>query len=466
MYRHIYYTLLVIMLLTGAARAQDQDIEERVNALYNQAETAQEHGELLKAIDLYQQVIKLAPDIFQPKYQCAVACLATGKPELAEEAIALLKEVTQIKPDFARAHATLGNALARNGDAAGAETELRRALELDDKLAQRALLADLLVARRAYREAEVELKILLAQGKNEWRNYLLLGLAQKGEGQWENALASFNKAVELKPDEAEAHYRRGQLYAQEKNYPMAIADLKLAYQGSNNNPEIGCALAESLLDSGDKKAAGELAQTLLANVKEPDTRDAVTSLLARAGANTAAIEQLEKQLAEQPKNVSYLTRLGELYLEISPVRSAEYWQRAYDIEPGIKNEQGLASALLKAQRFEDAIHHFNAVLAQNANYYEAHAGLGLAYFKLQQFAPSAEQFIWVVRNRPDNVIGLYFLGICFDRLGDLQQAYDAYQLFLQRADAKVNKLEIEKVQLRLPSLERQLERSGGKKKKK
>jgi tetratricopeptide (TPR) repeat protein len=70
----------------------------------------------------------------------------------------------------------------------------------------------------------------------------------------------------------------------------------------------------------------------------------------------------------------------------------------------------------------------------------------------------------MVQARPENAINYYFLGICFDRLEDFTQALKAYELFLKVADPRINQLEIEKVQLRLPSLRRQLEKRPGSKK--
>ena len=466
MCRHIFFFFLIINLFSFAASAraaqQSEESQQRVQSLYNQAESAQEHGELAKAIELYQQTIKLAPELFQPKYQCAVAYLATGKPESLPEAVALLKQVVALQPNFARGHATLGNALARSNELEEAESELRRALALDEKQPVRALLAELLITRAAYPEAVAELKAIIAQGKADGHSYLLLAIAERASGQLDGALADFNRAAELEPTDAEIFYRRGKLFAEQKNYQKAIADLKMAYQLSQQNVEIGLALAENYANSGDKAAAIALAQTLMTNAA-PESRAALSELLARLGANDAAIAQLEKLLAAEPKNVKYLSRLGELYLDVSPAKSVEYWQRALAEQASAECLVGLASALLKAQRFEEAIHHFNAALEQNANYYEAHAGLALALFKLDRFGPAAEQFIWVTRARPENAISIYFLAICFDRLNDYQRALAAYELFLKRADARSNQLEIDRVRLRLPSLRRQIEKQGGKK---
>lgn len=468
MYRYIFYLFLLITLTSPtnlaqenqkAQDSQNEDESEKVLKLYQEAENAYEKGDLTKAIALYKQVITFLPESFEPKYQCANAYLALGKPELLSEAVLLLKDVTKLKPDFAKGHASLGKVLARINDFEQAEVSLRQALSLDDKLPIHSLLAEMLLNRQAYKEAEVELKIALSQGqeKIDAQTYVFLAICQQEQGQLVMALASYNKANELKPQDIEILYRRGRLYHLQANYANAIADFKIAYDLSQNNAAIGLALIESYRQNGDKKTALTLAQSLM-DKASPETQAQLTELLAQLGANDGAIAQLEKLLQSEPKNVSYLTRLGQLYLDINPSKSAEHWQQAVSISPSVENQIGLASALLKAQKFKASIEYFNGVLSKNPNSYEAHAGLALALFKLEQFAPSAEQFIWIIKARPENSISYYFLGICFDRLGDYRQAMSAYDLFLKKADSKIRQLEIEQVNLRLPSLRRQIEK--------
>ena len=68
------------------------------------------------------------------------------------------------------------------------------------------------------------------------------------------------------------------------------------------------------------------------------------------------------------------------------------------------------------------------------------------------------------RARPELPVVHFFIAISHDRLGDYEAALEAYETFLARADARVNQLEIEKVNLRLPSLRNQIKRGEGVKK--
>jgi hypothetical protein len=74
------------------------------------------------------------------------------------------------------------------------------------------------------------------------------------------------------------------------------------------------------------------------------------------------------------------------------------------------------------------------------------------------------EYKWLSRARPELSVVHFFIATAHDRLGEYEAALEAYETFLSRADARVNQLEIEKVNLRLPSLRGQVKRGEGIKK--
>ena len=70
-----------------------------------------------------------------------------------------------------------------------------------------------------------------------------------------------------------------------------------------------------------------------------------------------------------------------------------------------------------------------------------------------------------MKAKPDLTVTHYFIATTHDYLGEYEQALAAYELFLAGADPKTNQLEIEKVNLRLPSLRRQIQLGQGVKRK-
>ncbi len=97
--------------------------------------------------------------------------------------------------------------------------------------------------------------------------------------------------------------------------------------------------------------------------------------------------------------------------------------------------------------------------------YAAHENLATVLYPLKQYPQALEQYDWLLKAKPDLTVTHYFIATAHDYLGEYEQALAAYEIFLARADPKTNQLEIEKVNLRLPSLRRQIKFGQGVKRK-
>src|SRR5262249_13553214 len=175
-----------------------------------------------------------------------------------------------------------------------------------------------------------------------------------------------------------------------------------------------------------------------------------------------------------PNRADLRAQLAELYLPTQPEKALEQYGAASKLDPSQPSHQiGMASAFVKLRRFQEAVALLQEVIAKNPKddlAYFAHTNLGTALFELHDFQNAAREFVRILdyqRIRGDQkrgAITLYFLGICFDKLGDYEQALKAYLQFLAIASAD-NQLEIDKVNLRLPSLRRQIKEGKGNRKK-
>ena len=85
---------------------------------------------------------------------------------------------------------------------------------------------------------------------------------------------------------------------------------------------------------------------------------------------------------------------------------------------------------------------------------------------MKRFAEALPEYEWLAASRPENAATYFFMATAHDNLGQYEQALDAYQKFLSRADPTNNKLDIEKVNLRLPRLRDQISRGQGVKRRK
>ena len=163
--------------------------------------------------------------------------------------------------------------------------------------------------------------------------------------------------------------------------------------------------------------------------------------------------------------MSLLDRLGSEYRRIDPAKSVSYYYRALQIDPkNAKYATGYAAALIQLRRFDEAEAILRKVLNAEPDNYTAHANLALSLYELKRFAEAVPEYEWLASARPEIAATYFFIATAHDNLGEYELALDAYQKFLSRANATINKLEIEKVNLRLPALRAQIQRGQGKRK--
>ena len=76
--------------------------------------------------------------------------------------------------------------------------------------------------------------------------------------------------------------------------------------------------------------------------------------------------------------------------------------------------------------------------------------------QLKRYAEAKIEYQWIAARMPDNAIAHFLLAVSHDQLAEYLDAMANYQQFLRLADPAKNQLEIEKVNLRLPSLQKQI----------
>jgi tetratricopeptide (TPR) repeat protein len=191
----------------------------------------------------------------------------------------------------------------------------------------------------------------------------------------------------------------------------------------------------------------------------------VTAFRARVAANASeSVAELEKQLAANAKNAPVLGRLCLLLRADNPRKALDYCRRAYEIEPSnLDYVVGFGAALVQAKQFENAASIFRKIIEIAPDNYTAHANLAVSLFQMKRYQEAKTEYQWLAEKQPDLAITYYFLGIIHDQLTEYLDALANYQQFLKLADAERHKLEIEKVTLRLPVLQKQIKDKKGKK---
>jgi tetratricopeptide (TPR) repeat protein len=272
-----------------------------------------------------------------------------------------------------------------------------------------------------------------------------LGIAEKANGNKVAAKAALDRVLGYEPANFAALMERADLFTDEKNFELAVADLKA----------VASRLAYVLQQAGKPDEALEVAKAagLVVQLPTGNTTGVVVGTpeeieAANSTDPVVARKALEILLQKNPRSTMLLGRLGASYRTDDPARSLGY-----------------ASALIQARRFPEAAHILRQVVKATPDSYVAHANLATALYKGKRYQEAIPEYEWILATKPETAVAHYFIATSHDYLGEYPEALASYEKFLSTADAKTNQLEIDKVKLRLPTLRRQIKLGEGVKKK-
>ena len=389
-----------------AQTADDADDgEDDPVRIFNRAQDAHAKGDLARAVELYAEAIKVRPEFPEAEFQRGVALVALKQLPEAEKS---LRRAVELRRDWSLPQTALGLLLVRAGDDAKAEPFLRRAVELDAKDTNAlAALASVRLRAGAKEEALKLIQRATAGTGATAAMWATRAHIERIAGDKTAAASSVERALQLDPQNVAAIEERTELAADTDDYERAIADVEKALSAA------------------------------------------------------PASAQLRARLA------NYHALAGEKYRTTDPNKSLTHYRRAAELSPtSVNYATGYASALVQARRFEEAAALLRRILASAPDDYAAHANLATALDELKQYPLALVEYQWLNRARPDLPVTYFLLARAYDLTGQYELALAAYETFLAKADAAQNGLEMEKVNLRLPNLRRQIKNGQGAKRKK
>ncbi len=469
---HSYFSfalgLILIAVCWQVSLAQADDLtngETDPVKLFDRGQDAHAKGDYQKAIALYEAAIKLKPEFPEAEFQRAMALLFTNHKR---EAIEGFKRAVELRPDWAMAYAKFGSQLAFPGDSdREAEPILRKAIELDNQNLE-ALVALAVLRQRAKGFTEAvkfmrDATSLKDATSQTWRRRAYIEYAS---GDVKSAVTSITRAIEIEPRLTTFHYDRARFLLELNDRAGALADLDALKIGSFQDATFVIDVAQLYARAGRSDESLRLLDSLSeSDRKRPEVIALRADIAGDAGASVEERAALEQLLAKDLNNLSLLERLGGAYRRVDPAKSVAYYARALQIDPkNAKYATGYAAALIQLRRFDEAESVLRKVLNAEPDNYTAHANLALALYELKRFAEAVPEYEWLAAVKPEIAATYFFIATAHDNLGEYVEALNAYQKFLSHADPVNNKLEVEKVNLRLPTLRAQIQRGQGKRK--
>lgn len=438
-----------------------QDETDDAVKFFNQAQEAHEKGDLQTALNFYDAALKLLPEFPEAEYQRGNALLSLGKSNEAEKAF---RRALELRADWTLPMTNLGALLVQKNNFSEAEKLLNEAIRENElNFAAYAALTELRLKTKASNEALKELlaklQILTAKASATAAIWASRAALEKALGDKAAAKTSLNRALAINPNDKSALLERAAVALSESDQPTALAAAKTLEKIAPDS------VAVKLLQARISASGGNIREAIriLNSIENPTVEATLLrgEILASGTINTA---DLEKQLENDPKNAAVLDRLCTILRTENPSKALDYCRRASEAEPNnVNHAVGFGAALVQAKQYENAVTILKQILQIAPDNFAARANLATALFQLKRFNEAKIEYVWLTEKQPNLAIAYYFLAIAHDTLEEYLDAGANYQLFLKYADPTQNKLEIEKVNLRLPSVLKLIRQKKGRK---
>lgn len=466
--------LLVSAFLCLPVQAQTDDFGDSAAdplKLFERGQSAHARGDIERALGFYEQALKLRPEFPEAEFQRGNALVSLGRVDEAETAF---RRAIQLKKNWALPYSSLAALLMRRQKDQDAAVALRQALSIDpqDNVALR-LLAEIQLKSGASKEALDLAQRATQNAEAPASAWITLAMAERANGNKEAARKTLDRVLKDDPKNLAALLERSDLFLDEKAYEPAIADLKDAVALRANDKSLLSRLAFAYQQAGKSEEAAAVAKAAGLEVQQDPADDKIRVIgtpeeIEAANSEDRVISRkaIESLIDKNPRSAMLLARLGASYRVDDPARSLELYRRASELQPTeVDYAVGYAAALVQARRFDEAAAILRKVIQREPQNYAAHANLATSLYEAKRYADAISEFKWVLSTKPDVVVAHYFIATSYDYLGEYPLALAAYQKFLTSADARTNQLEIDKVKLRLPMLQRQIQLGEGVKKK-
>jgi tetratricopeptide (TPR) repeat protein len=349
-----------------------------------------------KAVTAFNRAIQLEPEDPRPLIRLGDVYVASGKismgidfyqqaikkdPASEEAQSALINgwlAAIRVAPHLANNHVGLGTAYQLKGDFLQAERSFRRALQIDanNQLANKGL--------DSLKEDRIKTQVAL---------FLDRAVKFQKQGNLDESLANYIRALNLEPTNADIHYNIGTAFQAKKDFERAQKAYNKAIELNPNHQEAKEAIASLNREEQDKLITEAFAKAVS---------------LQQSGSYNEALAIYNRISKDRPQDDTLFYNIGVAYQALNQYELAlENYLKAY----GLREDPNYQIAI-------------KSVEASKANKLLEQA------ISLQSGAQNREaiaKYLEVVRLVPENANAWYNLGTAYQAIGQDLDALDAYK---------------------------------------
>lgn len=314
----------------SAATANFQEVEQYKII----AENCLVKGKIKEAIAACHQALKIRPDFIHGYVTLGNALQAEGK---IEAAIRSYSQALQLQPNFAEVRANIGSMYFKMGRLSEAIAHYQQAISLSPNLAG----AHWNLGKVYHKAGNTEAAIACFKRTSELNPQLVgadfhfnLGNRLLSQGKRDEAVESYEKAIAIKPDWAEAYANIGSARSQQGNIDAAITHYQKALALKPELAVLNYNLGNSFLQLYNYEAGiTHYRKALEVNPEWPEVHANLGNAFSMLGELEAADSSYQQALKFKPDWAEVYCRMGHIKKQDKPLEAIEHFQRAIEINP-------------------------------------------------------------------------------------------------------------------------------------
>lgn len=254
----------------------------------------------------------------------------------------------------------------------------------------------------------------------------------------DEAIAAYREAAALQPNDPESHVAAGMLLEGEGKFSDAETEYKQALALDPSSDAL-TGLANIYMRGRRFPEAEEYLQKIVA--AQPGNAAAHVQLgrvLAAQGKNDAAAAELQAGAKLVPADASVQRDLAELYATLgkNDQAEAEYRQLLANTPSDPELHRGLGQSLMRERKFATAQQEFLTVVKLKPDFGEAYGDLAFAASENQNYPLAIKALEVRAEFLPEIPLTYFLRASAYDHLKDFKRAAQSYHLFLNTANGK------------------------------